>query len=69
MWIIRSHKKKTVETVRMNDMEMKKTESYNNLETFFFKKEIEQKGKLNRGIQRIQKERAGLKTCVKLPVT
>lgn len=24
MWIIRSHKKKTVETVRMNDMEKKK---------------------------------------------
>lgn len=69
MWIIRSHKKKTVETVRMNDMEKKKIESYNNLETFFFKKEIDQKGKLNRGIQRIQKEGAGLKTSVKLPIT
>lgn len=35
----RSHRKKTVETVRMNDIEKKKIETYNNPETFFFKKE------------------------------
>lgn len=35
----RSHRKKTVETVRMNDTEKKKIETYNNPETFFFKKE------------------------------
>lgn len=35
----RSHRKKTVETVRMNDIEKKKIATYNNPETFFFKKE------------------------------
>lgn len=38
----RSHRKKTVETVRMNDIEKKKIETYNNPETFFFKKEKKQ---------------------------
>lgn len=54
----------------MNDIEKKKIETYNNLETFFFKKrkEIDQKGKLNREIQRIKKEGAGLKISVKLPI-
>lgn len=66
----RSHRKKTGETVRMNDIEKKKIETYNNPETFFFKKEkIDQKGKLDREIQRIKKEGAGLKISVKLPMT
>lgn len=47
----------------------KKKQTCNNLETFFFKKEIDQKEKLNRGIQRTTKKGAVLKTSVKLPIT
>lgn len=67
----RSHRKKTVETLRMNDIEKKKNRDIQQPWNILLqeRKEIDQKGKLNREIQRLKKEGAGLKISVKLPIT
>lgn len=59
-----SHTKKTVETLGMN--EKKKLTCNKTLKHSSLRKKIDQKEKLNRGIQRTNKKGAGLKTPIKL---